>query len=255
MYQKTEAIVLKTVDFSETSTVLTMFSRDFGKIRALAKGGRRLKGPFESALDLMSHVSISYIPKRGEALDLLTESKLIRRFRLNRENFGGMYAGFYLIELLNEMTVEQEPTPDLFHLAVETLSQFIDAKPIMPALMRFEWRALEITGNFPSLDFCVFCGEKIGNSSPRIEFGHWDGGVICPKCRFGTRQISVITPALRNAICQLVTPNQNAENDETQEAAAIDNSQMGPMRALLNRYVSHLVGKRPAMFNYFSKMK
>ncbi|MDR1383632.1 MAG: DNA repair protein RecO [Planctomycetaceae bacterium] len=254
MYQKSEAIVLKTIDFSETSSILTLFSRDFGKIRALAKGGRRLKGPFESALDLMSHVLITYIPKRGDVLDLLTESKLIRRFRLNRKNLGGMYAGFYLIELLNEMMVEEESAPELFDSAVETLSQLIDAKPATPTLMRFEWRMLELTGNFPSLDFCVLCGKKV-EDSPHIAFGHLDGGVICPKCRSGVPQISMITPMLRNAVWRLVTPNPSQENGETQEAAAIDNSQIGPMRALLNRHMSHLLGKRPVMFDYFRKMQ
>ena len=51
--EKTEAVVIRHVDFSETSKVVTLFTRDFGKISALAQGARRLRGPFEAALDLL----------------------------------------------------------------------------------------------------------------------------------------------------------------------------------------------------------
>ena len=150
MFQQTEALVLKKVDFSESSLILTLLTRDYGKIQALAKGGRRIKGPFEFALDLMSHILVTYIPKRGDSLDLLTESKLVRRFRPTQENYGGMYAGYYVIELLNEMTIEQEPVPELFDVAVEALSQLIVGHTVMPVVMRFEWQLLELTGHFPS---------------------------------------------------------------------------------------------------------
>lgn len=247
MYQQTEALVLKTVDFSETSLVLTMFSRNFGKIRALAKGGRRIKGPFESALDLMSHVLVTYIPKRGDALDLLTESKLIRRFRPTKTNYGGMFAGYYLIELINEMTIEREPMPELFDAAVECMTQLIAGKPVMPNLMHFEWRLLELTGHFPSLVFCVQCDDEIDLAQRRIAFGHIDGGVVCDRCRAGTQQVSLITPELIRAIRQW--------NAVERGDAEFEPSQQGPMRALLNQYLSHLIGKRPIMFDHLGKMQ
>ena len=247
MYLQTEAIVLKTVDFSESSLVLTLFSRNQGKIRALAKGGRRIKGPFESALDLMAHILVTYIPKRGDVLDLLTESKLVRRFRPGRDNFGGMYAGFYLIELLNEMTIEQEPMPELFDTVVDALSQLMAKKPVMPIVMRFEWQLLELTGHFPSFDFCVHCDSEIDHTQGRIAFGHLGGGVVCPNCLLGTQQVSVITPELIWEIRQI-----SGEFDENEPVFAL--SQQGAMRALLNQYICHLIGKRPVMFDYFKKM-
>ncbi len=250
MYLQSEALVLKTVDFSETSLVLTLLSREYGKIRALAKGGRRIKGPFESALDLMSQVLVTYIPKRGDALDLLTESKLVRRFRPTKENYGGMYAGYYLIELLNEMTIEQEPMPELFDLAVGAMSQLIDGAPVMPTVMRFEWQLLEQTGHFPSLDLCVHCDGEIDLTQHRIAFGHIDGGVVCPNCRPGTQQVSMVTPELIRAIRRWHGDHDDGKND-----AGFDASQQGPMRALLNQYVSHLIGKRPVMFDYLGKMQ
>ena len=79
--EQATALVLRTVDFSESSLVVTLFTREFGKIGALAKGARRLKGPFESALDLLALCRIVFLRKSSDALDLLTEAKLERRFR------------------------------------------------------------------------------------------------------------------------------------------------------------------------------
>jgi DNA repair protein RecO (recombination protein O) len=74
------ALVLYAVDFSETSSVVTLFTREFGKIRGLAKGARRLKGPFESALDLLAISRIVFLRKSPGSLDLLTEAQVVRRF-------------------------------------------------------------------------------------------------------------------------------------------------------------------------------
>lgn len=74
--EKTLAIVLRVVEFSETSCIATLFTRDFGKIGALAKGARRPKSPFDSALDLLAVCRIVFIDKSADVLDLLTEARL-----------------------------------------------------------------------------------------------------------------------------------------------------------------------------------
>ena len=79
--EKAEGLILRVTDFSETSRIVVLFTREFGKISALAKGGRRLKGPFESALDLLATCQIVFLRKNTSGLDLLTEAKLVTRFR------------------------------------------------------------------------------------------------------------------------------------------------------------------------------
>ena len=94
--EKSLAIVLRTIEFSETSVVTTLFTEKFGKISALAKGARRPKGPFESALDLLAVVRIVFLHKSSDALDLLTEAKLERRFRAAARDLSRLYAGYYV---------------------------------------------------------------------------------------------------------------------------------------------------------------
>ena len=72
--EKATAIVMRTIDWSETSSIVTLFTREFGKISGLAKGARRPKGPFESALDLLALCRIVFLRKSSDALDLLTEA-------------------------------------------------------------------------------------------------------------------------------------------------------------------------------------
>src|SRR5271154_301987 len=119
--EKADALVLRSVDFSETSSVVTLFTREFGKIGALAKGARRPKGPFESALDLLALCRIVFLRKSSEALDLLTEAKLERRFRPAPRSLSSLYAGYYLAELLAKLPESYDPHPELFDQADRAL--------------------------------------------------------------------------------------------------------------------------------------
>src|SRR5204863_4232737 len=98
------AIVLRLVEFSETSLVTTLFTEDFGKVGALAKGARRPKSAFEGALDLLALVRILFLRKSSDSLDLLTEARLERRFRSAQRDLPRLYAGYYVAELLAELT-------------------------------------------------------------------------------------------------------------------------------------------------------
>src|SRR5437773_7911485 len=98
------ALVVRTTDWSETSRIATMFSREFGKLRVLAKGGRRLKSNFEVALDLLTVCSIVLLRKQSGGLDLLTEALVVVRFPGLRTNLPALYAAYYVAELLAEGT-------------------------------------------------------------------------------------------------------------------------------------------------------
>ena len=105
--EKTIAIVLRSVEFSESSYISTLFTESAGKITALAKGARRPKSAFENALDLLSISRVVFLRKSSDAMDLLTEAKLERRFRAAARDLTRLYAAYYVIELLNALTGER----------------------------------------------------------------------------------------------------------------------------------------------------
>jgi DNA repair protein RecO (recombination protein O) len=246
--EKAAAIVVRTVDFSESSLVVTLFTREHGKIGALAKGGRRLKGPFESALDLLALCRIVFLHKTSDALDLLTEAKLLRRFRPAGKNLLSLYAGYYLAELLDDLTEANDPHPKLFDLADETLAALSAGEPVARRTIRFELGMLHLLGQMPSVDDCAECGTHVP-ATGRIAFGLIDGGVLCPACRAGKTQIVSVNAGVLRTMSQLADPKSNAW-----QRLEIDPRTMGELRGVLNRYLIHLLGKKPRMHDYLGVM-
>src|SRR6516165_4213847 len=99
--EKALALVLRTTDWSETSRIATLWTRELGKVRALAKGGRRLRSNFESGLDLLTLCSIVFLRKSSGGLDLLTEAQVVERYPRLRNDLQALYAGYYVAELLS----------------------------------------------------------------------------------------------------------------------------------------------------------
>src|SRR4051812_35460746 len=147
--EKAQAIVLRTTDWSETSRIATLWTREFGKVRALAKGGRRLRSSFENALDLLTLCSIVLIRKSSGGLDLLTEAQVIRRFPRLTRDLAALYGGYYVAELLDAGTEEHDAHPALFEHAVATLQALGAGERgtrVGLQVMRFEMQVLDELG-------------------------------------------------------------------------------------------------------------
>lgn len=246
--EKSLAIVLRTIDFSETSVVVTLFTEGFGKISALAKGARRPKGPFESALDLLSVIRIVFLHKSSDALDLLTEAKLERRFRAGSRDLARLYAGYYVAELLTELTDQGDPHPELFQAARRTLAELDGEASVAATILRFELTALRLLGHLPSLEDCVGCGVAV-KSAGRVAFGQMAGGVLCPDCRAGHRQVVSVSAAALEAMRRTTEATEDEWND-----LELEPNIRGELRGVLNNYVAHLLGHRPRMHDYLKIM-
>ena len=241
--EKATAIVLKLVEWSESSAVVTLFTREFGKIRAVAKGARRPKGPFESALDLLALCRIVFLHKSSDALDLLTEAKLLRRFRPQRE-LASLYAAYYVAELLAELTDDDDPHPELFDAAEQTLQELSAGGSVAALVLRFELTALRLLGHTPSLEQCVECGDEVA-ATARIAFGQQSGGVLCAKCRAGKRNVVSVSAEVIDTLRQFAR-----EESEAWRGCDFAGSHRGELRAVLNQYLYHLLGHKLRMHEY-----
>jgi DNA repair protein RecO (recombination protein O) len=242
--EKATAIVIRSVEFSETSLVVTLFTREFGKLGALAKGARRLKSSFESALDLLGLCRIVFLRKSSDALDLLTEAKLLRWFRPAGRDLSSLYAGYYVAELLGALTDEYDPHPKLFDLADETLEALTAGENVPRRVLRFELGALQLLGHMPSLDACVECGKPVA-AAGRTPFGLIDGGVLCEACRVGKKQVAAVSAGVLRTMAQLAEPDGRAW-----QRLEIAPRTLGEMRGVLNQYLVHLLGRRPRLHPY-----
>lgn len=211
-------IVLRRVPFSETSLVLTLFSREFGKIQGLAKGARRPKSAFEGGFDLLGIYRIVFLPRSGESLQLLTEGKLVERFRPEAAGLRGLFAGYYLAELLDSFTPEMGPHAEVFDLAVLTLRQLQTGARAEWATLRFEVALLRALGHLGRFDACSVCGRVIPWQEP-ARLTESGGGLTCNRCwRPSIRGLS-ITGAVRKAIHDLSRVVSSAEVEGRQPVA------------------------------------
>jgi DNA repair protein RecO (recombination protein O) len=247
--EKATAIVLRTVEFSESSLVVTLFTREFGKTGALAKGARRARNPFDSALDVLGLCRIVFLHKSSEALDLLTEAKLLRRFRPAGRDLSSLYAGYYVAELLGELTDDCDPHPELFDLADETLEGLAAGESVARRVVRFELVGLRLVGHMPSLERCVGCSRPV-EPSGRVAFGELDGGVLCGDCRPGSRQVVLASAGALRTMARLAEMQ-----GEAWRRVEIDARTLGEIRGLLNRYISNLLGRRPRMHEYLAGLR
>ena len=235
--ENASAIVLRVVEFSESSCVVTLFTREFGKIGALAKGARRLKNPFDSALDVLAVCRLVFLRKSSGGLDLLTEAKLQWRFRPYGRELAPLYAGYYVAELLLQLTDEYDPHPELFDTAIGTLERLAEKEVDVAAeVLRFELISLRLLGHLPNLDRCVECSEPIAVKG-RIAFGQLAGGVLCAKCRPGKKLVVSVTAAAIETMRRF---------------AGLEVPLRGELRGVINHYVSHLIGHQPKLHRYLN---
>src|SRR4029077_16294229 len=155
--EKAVGLVVRTHDWSETSRIAIIYTREFGKVRVLAKGGRRLKSNFETALDLLTVCSIVLIRKSSGGLDLLTEARVEERFPGLRRDLRAIYGGYYIAELLGEGTQEYDPHPALFELTLETLRKLSAGGNAASLIAAYELGWLGELGLRPVLDRCAVC--------------------------------------------------------------------------------------------------
>ena len=178
--EKALALVVRGTDWSETSRIATLFTREFGKVRALAKGGRRLKSNFDCAFDLLSRCRIVFLRKAHGGLDLLTEARLEEQFPILRQNLPALYAGYYIAELLADGTQDYDPHPALFDAALESLRNLGNSG--RPAC---EWcRPLSLSGS-GSWDIArdSMRAQLVESKLPAEgAYSPSAGGIVCPNC-------------------------------------------------------------------------
>jgi DNA repair protein RecO (recombination protein O) len=248
--EQSTAIVLRTVEFSETSLIVTLLTRDLGRLSAIAKGARRPKGPFEGSLDLLAVCRVVVIRKTSDSLDLLTEAKLHKQFRGGQKSLPRLYGGYYIAEMLRLLTDDHDPHPDVYDLTIQTLQQIDGDGDVASSLIYFDAQLLRMLGHAPGTDRCTDCGGKVHTVS-RIAFSLTSGGLVCNACRPKQRQTVTVT---QNVIGQL----RRLQSVETKIPTSVPIECYGELRAVMNRYIQTVVGSVPRMQSFlpsFTKPK
>jgi len=176
------AVCIRSHDYSETSQVVTLFTRAHGKIRALAKGARRPKSKFGQAIEVLTAATVLFsLPPRDSALATLAEFDLSEPFPLLRRRLLALHCAQYAADLLARFTEELDPHERLYDAFYALLDGLQHAPDVAILLVRFQLALLDGVGLTPIWDHCCICRGPLGSCGP-IYFSSSSGGMLCRDC-------------------------------------------------------------------------
>jgi len=178
---RVEAVVLKRVDFGEADRLLTLYTQERGKVRALAKGSRKTKSRLAGHVELLGHSKM--LIAAGRNLDIITQSMTLKIYRPIRENLSRLAYAYYLAELVDRFTEEGMPNIPVYRLLLDGLGWLAETTDLNLTARFLEMCLLGHLGYRPSLFQCVSCE---ANLMPEVNFFSLEsGGTLCPKCASG----------------------------------------------------------------------
>ncbi|MBT5078090.1 MAG: DNA repair protein RecO [Candidatus Marinimicrobia bacterium] len=179
MIVSTDAIVLRTVNYSETSIIVTLFAKESGKITLMAKGARKPKSPFSAQLEPMNILNLNYFHKDGRNIQLLKNSSFIENSLSIRERFDSLNYGLTIIEVLDKLIHENDIDPIIYRLSIKTLSALKNSSANYDIMFSFFLLQLSIRlGFMPELNQCCNCSNILESA----KFDEHRGELICENC-------------------------------------------------------------------------
>jgi DNA repair protein RecO (recombination protein O) len=188
MLTKDTAICIRVTDYSETSQIVTLFTKATGKINAIAKGSKRPKSAFDGPLEVFSYGEIVFSDSSREKLATLTEFQQQPCFADLANNLFALNCCLFGAELVNSLTHDYDPHPELFDSFLQFLKRTRDtgheSRVTISLLILFQLTLLREIGLMPILNACANCKTSHGTraTSHEFYFSSSANGLICKDC-------------------------------------------------------------------------
>ncbi len=185
---KTEALLLRSVDFGESDRIVHLLTADAGRLTAIAKGARRSRRRFPGTLDVFNHLAIGARAKPRASMAFLENARLLDPFLGLRSDPGRYALASFLTEMLDRLSPEGiggAEAEGLFAYATESLGLLERVQPTPALRLILELRGFDALGLRPELGRCVRCGRVPGDRvahEHRVNFHVPDGGIVCSAC-------------------------------------------------------------------------
>jgi len=213
-----EAIVLRHYPLSESGRIVVFFTREHGKLRAVADGIKKPKSPLAGALEPFNHVRAGLWFREGKDLGQIRGAELINAFPGKAMDLRRIYACSYFAEIVNEIVQENQANSVLFRLLLASLEAGTDSIPTAALIRYFEIWALRLNGFLPNFTRCSICGKSV----PEEGFFAWieSGEARCRVCAGGVgMHISAKSVSALEKMMKL-SPKEFIINDFDQIAAS-----------------------------------
>ena len=177
--ERTEALVLRGVDFSETSRIVTFLTPERGRLACMAAGIRRPKSTGRAVLDTFNRVELVVYWKDSRSVQRMGEPSLLDDFARIKKNLDKSVYGAFPLEIAYRVAHENEPSPQLYAALLNGLEGLAAWEG--DSLTHTAWHALQLlaaAGFAPSVDACAVCGRALA----RAKGFSYEGGVTCASC-------------------------------------------------------------------------
>ncbi len=187
---RASAVVVRHGDWGEADRLLTLYTREQGMVKALAKGARKITSRKAGHLQPFTHITVQLA--KGRDLLIVTQAETVDAFLPLHDNLIKTGYAAYIVELLYRFSYEEEGgNPSLFKLLVDTLGRIEKEDEAWLSVRYYEMRLLDIVGFRPQLFECANCGREILPEDQFFSFA--TGGVICPQCGQGLPNLAKIS--------------------------------------------------------------
>ncbi len=179
---KTEAVVLNKIDYGDTSIIVSLFTKEFGRLSAILKGGRSPKSKAGTTLDPPNFLRVILYNKSTRDVQLISGAEIIEHYPVVKSDLDRLKFAFAIIELVKKLTPEHEANERLFRGLIRILN-LLDSSDEQPQIIfgRFFVFLLEVLGYELSLGNCGSCGSMIQSGSSCAY--NFSTGPICENCR------------------------------------------------------------------------
>lgn len=178
---KSEAIILHSRKQGETSKLLSLYSRNFGLIKVVAKGSRSLKSHYWGVLELFNHIDMVYYHKEAREVQFLSQASILTTFKTLPADINKMAVAATLCELIEATEPHGSANPGVFKL-LQAFLTILDQRSagwwnlLRGSLLKF----LELSGFRPEFDYCETCHTDQINGNNYFVFQN--GGYQCGNC-------------------------------------------------------------------------
>ncbi|MBN6186166.1 DNA repair protein RecO [Aneurinibacillus sp. BA2021] len=188
MIGKAEGIVVRTTDYGEANKILTVYTREAGKISIMARGAKKSKSRFTAVSQLFTYGYFLYQVSSG--MGSLTQGDLLNSFRAVREDLTKTAYAVYMAELLDRLTEAKEPNPYLFEMMLYALKWMEEGKDPEIVARLFEMKMLYVAGCRPQFTGCMSCGAM---DVPYF-VSMYEGGFVCQSCQRQDASLIAVSP-------------------------------------------------------------
>jgi DNA repair protein RecO (recombination protein O) len=229
---KVEAVVLRHADWGEADRLLTLYTRERGKLRAIAKGARKMRSRKAGHLEPFTRVALMLA--QGRDLWIVTQADTVAAYLPLRDDLLLTGLASYVVELIDRFIYEEGQNSTLYRLLAETLERVsTEADPFL-AIRFYEVRLLDLLGFRPDLFHCVRCGKE--TKAEDQYFSAEQGGVVCPVCGKGSMEARPVSQQALKFLRHL----QRSSYREAQRANPAPGVR-AEMEAVLQAYLTYVL--------------